>query len=161
MPMQSREKYNKYGNNYIKHFFDDKTGGFVVSHIKHNKYELAENVRIGKILAKEGYRIELLAVKDKNNIKSADALVNKTIYEFKENRTNSMNSIDNAIRTAKNQANNIVLNVRSSINKGKLLDAMTNRLRRTDNILKVIIIYKGTLYRTNRKAIINNIFKIE
>lgn len=135
--------------------------GKVRIHSGHGKHERKENIEVAVYLAeKHDYVIDLLD--NPNDKKSADSF-NHTLgveQEYKVSHTASKNSIDRLIREARKQADNIVLRIDKPIALGDLLDALTNRLRRTDNIENITIIMQGKDATYSRKDIIRNGFKI-
>ena len=106
---------------------------------------------------KYGYEIDLLDNPD--GVKSADSY-NRTLgYEEeykvnkKENPTKS--SIDNLLRKAKEQADHIVLWVDSDISLEDLSAAIRSRVRRSENIQTIRIVYRrqGSQLNTQRDSI--------
>lgn len=111
---------------------------------KHGKTEKKENVRVGTYLAeKHGYEIDLIA--NPPDRKSADSFNNTlgVFQEYKVNVTPTKNSIDNLIRDAKKQADDIVLWIDSDISLGDLRDAITSRVKRAGNIKSLTIVNNG------------------
>jgi energy-coupling factor transporter ATP-binding protein EcfA2 len=94
---------------YTKIFFDAETGGFVVAHREHGKYELAGNKTIALLLVKHGYRVVLL--ENQHNVVSADVTIDDEAWEFKTvAKTVSMsNAIQRHITRGKRQASNILV----------------------------------------------------
>ena len=135
--------------------------GRVRIHSGHGKHERKENIEVASYLAnKHDYVIDLLDNPD--NEKSADSY-NHTLgikQEYKISKTASKNSIDRLVREARKQADNIVLRIDKPISFGDLLDALTNRLRRADNIENITIIIEGKDATYSRKNILKNGFKI-
>ena len=115
--------------------------GVLRIHSGHGKKERDENIRIGKYLVeKYGYEIDL--VDNPSKKKSADSY-NKTLgltQEYKVNSTPTKGSIDNLLRDAKKQADDIVLLIDSDISWGDLRDAITDRLWRSENVNSLTII---------------------
>lgn len=115
--------------------------GVLRIHSGHGKKERDENIRIGKYLVeKYGYEIDL--VDNPSKKKSADSY-NKTLgltQEYKVNSTPTKGSIDNLLRDAKKQADDIVLLIESDISWGDLRDAITDRLWRSENVNSLTII---------------------
>lgn len=130
---------------------------------KHGKTEKKENVRIGTYLAeKYGYDIDLIA--NPSDRKTADSL-NKSLgyeQEYKVNSTPSKGSIDSAIRKASKQADSIILSIESEISLGDVVNALSDRVRRSGNITEITIILwndKKDLTYT-REQILSPTFKI-
>ena len=135
--------------------------GRVRIHYGHGKNERKENLEIATYLAnKYDYVIDLLDNPD--NEKSADTY-NHTLgikQEYKVSATASKNSIDRLVREARKQADNIVLRIDNHISLGDLLDALTNRLRRSENVENVTIIINEKDVTYSRKKILKSGFKI-
>ncbi len=142
--------------------------GEVRVHSKHGKNERAENVRIASYLAnKHGYAIDLLPQEQRHQ--DADTY-NKTLgckQEYKVNSTPTASSIDSLLRKAKKQADNIVLSVESDIPLGTLKAAIIDRVRRSENIKSLTIVYqpnKGAAPKDatyTREEMIKTDFKIK
>lgn len=118
--------------------------GILRIHDGHGKRERDENIRIGTYLAeKHDYEIDLLD--NPGNNKSADSY-NRTLgikQEYKINFSPTISSIDNLLRKAKTQANDIVLWIESDISWGDLRNAIYSRVRRSDNIQSLTIVKDG------------------
>lgn len=132
--------------------------GIVEIHPNHNKHEKKDNLVIANILADYSHNIKLLPIVEGR--KNPDALVDGVEYEFKTNRTPTKSAIDNEIRDAKNQANNIVINV-SDIAKGELKQAIKSRVKRAENIENIWLIYKGNLLKFSRTEVLNGTLDIK
>ena len=140
---------------------ETKAGRVRVSSL-HGKNEMQENVEIASHLAnRHKHEIDLLAKNDEK--KDADAY-NHTLQckqEFKRNVAGTANSIDTAIRYAKDQADDIVLDIRSDIPEGTLSNAIKKRVKRSSNV-KSIWIIKGEFDRQyTREEILSEDFKIQ
>ena len=140
--------------------FIEKEG--VLFHPLHNKDELKENIETCKIIQTQtGKKTKLLPVSKIPKVKNPDVSINGVIHEIKVNNKSTISAIDNELRIARKQADNIVLNVKSKINEEDLMKAIRDRLQRSDNIKNFILIYKGKVYETTRTAILEGGFKIE
>lgn len=110
----------------------------------HGKNEKQENIEIASYFAnKYSYEIDLLG--RHNEKKTADVL-NKTLgveQEYKRIFKSTKSAIDNALRSAKDQADNIVLDIKAEISNGDLKDAITNRVNRSENIKTITILKNG------------------
>lgn len=129
---------------------------------KHGKTEKKENVRVGTYLAeKHGYEIDLIA--NPPDRKSADSFNNTlgVFQEYKVNVTPTKNSIDNLIRDAKKQADDIVLWIDSDISLGDLRDAITSRVKRAGNIKSLTIVNNGKDVTYLREDMIKDTWKIK
>lgn len=129
---------------------------------KHGKTEKKENVRVGTYLAeKHGYEIDLIA--NPPDRKSADSFNNTlgVFQEYKVNVTPTKNSIDNLIRDAKKQADDIVLWIDSDISLGDLRDAITSRVKRAGNIMSLTIVNNGKDVTYLREDMIKDTWEIK
>lgn len=130
-------------------------------HDRHGKHERDENIRIGTYLAeKHDYEIDLLD--NPQNRKSADSY-NRTLeveQEYKMNVTPTKSSIDNLLRDAKKQADDIVLWIDSDISLENLAAAIRSRVKRSQNISHITIVRDGKDIRLSREEILGNGFKI-
>lgn len=135
--------------------------GILRIHSGQGKKERDENIRIGKYLVeKYGYEIDLLD--NPSGRKSADSY-NKTLgltQEYKVNSTPTKGSIDNLLRDAKKQADDIVLWIDSDISWGDLTASLRSRVRRSENIKTVTIIKNNHDISLSREDILNDSFKI-
>lgn len=130
-------------------------------HDKHGKTEKAENIKVGKYLAeKHGYEIDL--IENPDDRKSADSY-NHTLgcfQEYKVNQVASRNAIDRALRSGKDQANDIVLWIESEISLEDLSAAIRPRVKRVTNISHITIVRAGKDRRYSREEILSEGFKI-
>lgn len=129
---------------------------------KHGKTEKKENVRVGMYLAeKHGYEIDLIG--NPPDRKSADSFNNTlgVFQEYKVNVTPTKNSIDNLIRDAKKQADDIVLWIDSDISLGDLRDAITSRVKRAGNIKSLTIVNNGKDVTYLREDMIKDTWEIK
>lgn len=131
-------------------------------HEKHGKNEKSENIRVASYFAdKYGYEIDLLP--NSGSGKSADSY-NWTLgvkQEYKVNSTPTKSSVDNLLRDAKNQADDIVLWIDSDISLGDLRDALIDRTNRSSNIRSVTIQMKGKDHTYTRDDILRAGFEIK
>lgn len=131
-------------------------------HKGHGKREREENIRIATYLAeKHGYEIDLL---DNPNDKPSADSYNRTLgveQEYKTASTPTVNAIDRLIRDGKKQADDIVLWIDSDVAWGDLTDAVTSRVRRSENITHITIIRGGKDRRYERGEILASGFKIQ
>lgn len=145
-----------------KEVYKSKSGGSVLVHPTHNKKELNVNTAVSKILvAKSNSKIKLLPVSKIPKVKNPDISINGDVHEIKVNYKSTISAIDSELREARKQADNIVLHIKSEIKAKDLMKAMRDRLQRSDNVDKFILIYKGKIYNTSRTAILDGSFKIE
>ncbi|MBP5455563.1 MAG: hypothetical protein J6Y37_03625 [Paludibacteraceae bacterium] len=136
--------------------------GVLRIHRGHGKSEKSENIRIGTYLAnKYGFEIDLLDNPPEK--KTADSY-NHTLgctQEYKSNKTATKSSIDNLLRDGKRQADNLVLEINSSIPFGDLTEVVKDRVRRSTNIRSLLIIRDGKDVTYSREQMVANDFKIQ
>lgn len=128
----------------------------------HGKKERKNNIRLASYYAnKYGYDYKLLPINVKR--RTADAL-NETLgikQELKINTTPTKSAIDNALRSAKGQSANIVIEINSNISTGDLADIIKNRVNRSPKIEEVWL-RKGDIDRKyGRDEILGEGFKIQ
>ena len=128
---------------------------------KHGKNERKENIKVGTYLAeKHGYEIDL--IENPDDMKSADSF-NHTLgcfQEYKVNQVASRNAIDRALRSGKDQANDIVLWIESDISLEDLSAAIRPRVNRAGNISHITIVRDGKDRRYSRNEILSEGFRI-
>lgn len=123
-------------------------------------YELereAANVETALFLAKHGYKVRLLIPSDLPGVRTPDAyLVCRSVQiEFKHNQEPTASAIDRELRSAKGQAESILLDVKSAVKKGHLLQAVKGRTQQIHSLKRLWIIWKATLYCFTRREILN------
>lgn len=128
---------------------------------KHGKGEKQENIRIASYFAnKHGQEIDLL--ENKNREKSADCY-NRTLkveQEYKVNSKATASAIDNALRKAARQADDVVLWIESDISLVELSQVMNDRVGRS-HIKSITIVINGKDHTYTRKDMIADGFKIQ
>ncbi|MFJ1474054.1 phage minor head protein [Capnocytophaga cynodegmi] len=111
----------------------------------HGKNEKQENIEIASYFAnKYNYEIDLLG---KSHTQKTPDVLNKTLgieQEYKRIEKKTKSAVDNALRSAKDQADDIVLDIKADILDGDLKDAITNRVNRSENIKTITIIRNGS-----------------
>lgn len=154
----------------VREFLKEERGYSVVPvkkgrlriHEEHGKNEKSENIRVASYFTdKYGYEIDLLP--NSGSGKSADSY-NWTLgveQEYKVNTTSTKSSIDNLLRKAKDQADDIVLWVDSDLSWGDLADALKNRVNRSKNVTHVTLVKDGKDRRFSREEILTTDFKIQ
>lgn len=94
----SRKEYNAYGDDVKRILFDHDTGGYVVAHAsriahgeasENEEKKLNKELRMAKVYAKNGYRVEMLGEADRDS--APDVLINGIRGDFKS--TGSSNNI--------------------------------------------------------------------
>lgn len=170
--LKNINEYAGYGKEFIKQGFNIKTNAYTVSHTKHGKNEIKDNLSVAKFLNQEKINVILLPIEDNKTLKDIipenqhkkgkfpDAYLPNLdiVIDFKRIESNSYNAIDKAIRSGKNQADYVLLDIKSKIKNGILKNAIKDRVARTSNLKEVWIILEGKIYQLKRKDIIKNIF---
>ena len=130
-------------------------------HQEHGKAERAENIKVASYFAnKYGHEIDLLPRDD--NKPCADAF-NRTLgrnEEYKVNTVASASAIDRAIRSAKRQADHIVLWIESDISSEDLAAALRSRTRRCATIQTITIVRNEKDVCLTREDLLNEGLKI-
>lgn len=105
---ERRLEYENLGQKgYVQVVFEEKTGGFVVIHSEHGRYEWAQNEEIARLLAALGEAIILMPAK--SDTTCFDAMRNGEDWEFKTVKSWKVgNALQNAIRRGKKQASSIL-----------------------------------------------------
>ena len=150
------------GTQYTKIFFDAETGGFVVVHKEHGKYEFAGNKVIAMLLAKQGKKVVLLP--DQVNVISADADVDSEIWEFKTlmASTNLRGAVQLAIRRAKLQSCNILCFIDQHYNANDITKGIYNAVKFDGKkmIKQIVILFQnGHLIPMTRAEVIDESFR--
>ncbi len=128
---QNRIAYETAGPKYEKHYFDERTGGYVLIHAGHNRGEsFASEVFVAETFARQGSVVEL--VDEQGTGKKFDALVDGQDWEFKE-LTESAQSILGAVQ--------------KGLRKGKEQSArLAYHVNREANIKEINLAIKNALY---------------
>lgn len=111
-------------------------------------------------MEKYGYEIDLLD--NPSGRKSADSY-NKTLnslQEYKVSAKNSKNAIDFAIRSAKEQADNIVIDLKGKVVWEDVAAVLRSRVRRSEKIKSITLIHENKDIILNRDNILSDNFKI-
>ncbi|RWX03373.1 phage portal protein family protein [Flavobacterium cerinum] len=125
-------QYSGYSDEYVKHSFDDKNGGYLVSHKLHNKSELSNNLVTGGLLEKLGKAVELLPVVPGKN---PDALINGVEWEFKllTNYSNLFNRIKEEVKRASKQSGNVMLHINGKYNNNDIIRGLNAVIKNDDS----------------------------
>ena len=140
---------------FILVYETENLGGYVNAHYQHTGPERSLNVETAIILAQLVYQVLLLPINDEPGVKNPDAfLVNeKLLIEFKHNSTPTTSAIDNEIRDAHRQADTVLIHILSTIKAGNLLNGIKDRVRRSQNIRAVWLIWQNQLHIFSRRQI--------
>lgn len=123
----------------------------------HGKTEKRDNIEIASYFANK-YEHEIDLLRKLESEKSADVL-NKTLgieHEYKKISKPTKSAIDNALRSAKDQADDIVLYIKTEIADGDLRSAIISRINRSENIKTITIIKNGNDKTYKREDIIKD-----
>lgn len=147
---------------YIKIFFDSKTGGFVVAHKQHGKNEFETNRVIALLLAKGEYRVILLS--NMIDIPTPDASINDEMWEFKtiSQATNLKNRVQLDIKKGKRQAANILIFIAQRYNIEDIRAGIYNAVKFDDKekIQKIGILFQdGRLIIVERFEVIDKSYR--
>lgn len=164
-------KYAKYGREYIKEYFNIQTGNYVVRHQKHSTQEAAENVLIAKLLTNHVDSVVLLPVDAEelskivpksqfyeNKFPDAWLIDARIAMDFKTISSQNYNTIDNALRRGKSQADYILLKLKTKVKEGHLKNIIKSRVSRAENIKGVWLILEDRLYKLSRQDILEDRF---
>ncbi len=138
------------------------TDGLVRISSKHGPNEAEENKEIATMLAnRHGHKIDL--IERAENGKSADAFNHTLGYkqEFKRSTSEKKESISQSIRDAADQANHIVLEIRSAVPADTVSAALHERVSRKRNIESVWVIKDDFDKQYQRKEIIKKGFNVK
>ena len=111
----SRKEYNAYGDDVERILFDHDTGGYVVAHAsrmahgdrsKNEREKLEKEMRMAKVFARNGYRIEMLGEADRDS--APDVLINGVRGDLKST-SSSNNIVKYAKKAFQKQGADIVL----------------------------------------------------
>ena len=109
-------RYNSYGCEWEKAYFDELSGGYIVYHKDHNfssiggKYEK----EVGRLLANEGKQVEFLSEKGQKT-KHPDIYFDKQTWDIKSIIAYTSGSIMDSIWNGK-KANNVIFYFTDDIN---------------------------------------------
>jgi SPP1 gp7 family putative phage head morphogenesis protein len=127
----------------------------------HNRQEKAENLAVAKYFAeKYGEEIDLLGITPEKKNPDAFNRTRNIYQEYKTNKKPTISAIDNEIREAKKQADNIVLKIDSEISDGDLRNALQDRVKRSQSIKEIIIVRNGNDKKYLREDIIKDDFEL-
>lgn len=134
--------------------------GSVRIHCGHGKTEARSNTETATYLAnKHGYEIDLLPTGSERTADSYNRTLRKE-QEYKVVEKATDNAVQMAIRSAKKQADSIVLTVPPAMDLNVLRHALNDRLRRYDNVTDVTIIKDGKDATFTREQITDDDFTI-
>lgn len=145
--------------------FNPQTGGFIAVHKATRKKELKENQEIlNRVFAKMPQEKWFLlpdipteynkqAPPNERREGFADAMFNEKTIEFKTINSNGKNTIDNALKIAKEQSSRVLLDIQAPIKRGKLENDIYKRISRT-NIQEIWVLIGQNLWRFTREEIL-------
>lgn len=134
--------YNAYDTDkYERVDFNQESGGFIV---KEKGWQDANEMATAKLLSSLGERIVLLKARNKANLKTPDASINETKFDFKALEKCTQNAVYQNIRRGKTQARHVVLHL-SEINQQALINGTLQAVRmdKDGEIQGVMMLYKS------------------
>jgi len=132
---------------------DHSKGGLVFMHKRHGKQEKTANTKVAKQLAEiNGDTVVLAEWKNLYAVKEADGTWNGLQMDIKAISGASYNNIDRNLRDAAKQAGTIVLEL-ESLNLEELERAVFNRVTRTEEIERLVLLYKDKVVEFDRKQV--------
>ena len=149
-------------NDYIKIFFDAETGGFVVAHREHGKFEFAGNKKIALLLIKHVHRVVLLG--NQPNVSSADATLDDEVWEFKTifETVNMRGAVQKDIKRGKRQSANILIFIAQLYNVNDITKGIYNAIKFDGkwDVAKIGVLFQnGDLVIMTRSEIIDESFR--
>lgn len=126
---QSRQIFDAFNEHYLKDYFDEETGGFLVIHVKHGLNEVKGNKTIGLRLAKRGEQVILLE-NDETKM-SADSTRNGVIWEFKtfQKAQNLRGAMQKTLRMGKKQSSNVLCFIDQPYKTSEIIGALYNVIK--------------------------------
>lgn len=154
------KEFNKLQDNkqMVLEFVDNLSGGYVFRSKLARAAEFADNMPIARTIAAEGKAVVMTEWKNLANIKSPDFTVAGAPAELKTISGVSYNNIDGAIKTAKSQANHVILSLQKGYNLKALEKAMYDRTLRSTDIEKITVITPKGVYHCSRAEILARTF---
>jgi len=131
-----------------------------------NELEYAHEFHTCKKLLKEGYHVVFVPKGYFNRFqKRFDIFLFKghLLFEADLKCLNTVNpdTIAARIKEGSEQANRLVLDIHSNINKKTLIDGLRSGCERNDGLIEIMIFYNGAFYRLPKTQVIGkNIFAI-
>lgn len=155
---QSRQLYDDASLEYERHYFDQKTGGFVLIHQNHNT--TISEVFVAIVLARKGKRVKLLSEQFEQGKKIPDAQIDGEFWEFKElcNATNVRGATQRDIRQGRKQAGNIAYHINQDYEISRINAGIESAIRFDDKrLLKriTLIFNNGSSESLTREEIEN------
>lgn len=133
--------YNAYDlEKYDQIDFNQESGGFIVSE---KGWQDANEMDTAKFLMNLGERIVLLKARNKALLKTADATINETKFDFKGLAKCTQNAVYQNLRRGKMQARHIVLHL-SDLDQKALTNGLLQAIRmdKAGEIQGVMMLYK-------------------
>jgi SPP1 gp7 family putative phage head morphogenesis protein len=105
--------------------FNQESGGFIVAE---KGWEDTNEMSIAKLLMNLGERVVLLKVRNRTALKTPDATINETKFDFKALAKCTQNAVYQNIRRGKTQARHVVLHL-SDVNQKALINGILQAVR--------------------------------
>jgi SPP1 gp7 family putative phage head morphogenesis protein len=148
----NKKIYSNYDNKQFEQVqFDEKSGGFI---LQEKGWKDANEMDTARLLMQMGERIVLLKAKNMAKVKTPDALVNDTKFDFKKIANTSQNSIYQNLRRGKTQARHITLHL-EKLDRQALRDGLLQAVRmdKEGEIQGVMVLYKANKLFVHRSEI--------
>lgn len=88
---------------YKRVYRHHKSGGFVDVSARAYSEDLLQNIAYGKIFARQGHKVKILAHSDEQGVKNPEVSIDGKIGDFKTPRADSHNSLQTQIKRAAKQ----------------------------------------------------------
>ncbi len=141
---------------YSKLYTNNKSGGFVIAHKKHDRSKLSQNLSIAKQLADRGEIVEL--IESIPNEKSPDAKRNELFWKFRtvSSSQNLENSILMAIRKSKRNCENMLIYIDQPFSMSNIFKALETSISKdkSDKIRRIDILMQRRLMKFTRDDIL-------
>lgn len=127
-----------------------KEGGSLTVHSSYGK-KIPKESTVGKELAERGYDVKILPRSDL--LKSPDLMIDGKVWEVKTPKNISPNGIDQELRDASKQSENVLLNIGESELTATLKAAIKDRVQRNgENRIKQVMVFSKDGPSTYSKA---------
>ena len=143
-------------NNYVKEYFDQESGGFLVTHVNADTRTAAESAAIDTIIA-NGDRVVLPELAKAAYSKSYDLTVNESPFEIKSITGNVKKKVEQRINDATDQAGNVILYFDKKIDKQALKRGLGN-VKDNKRLNTILIIVKDIMCVITKRDIQQGIY---
>ncbi len=126
--------------------------GSLYIHESYGKKQLKE-LPVARRIAEEGHEVKILPKSDL--VKSPDFSIDKEIWEVKKIEAKTENAIDQRLREAAEQANNVILDVGEAVPDSTLKKVLIDRVTRNRRINRVMIVRGDSITTYPREEILD------